>query len=162
MSVATTRNLFGSVVSDPTSSPDVDFNALTDFVVQWNKPADDAAASTATAEHAFARIPSTIACQIISAYYGTEGTITANDTSYATLTVSVRDGAGGSAVAACSQTTKITGGSGDVAAYVPQVLTLDTTKKAVAGGSVLTFLITKASSGVVVPAGFVTVHLRRV
>lgn len=160
MTVAATKSLMGSIIADPAGTPATDVNALTDFFVQWNKPADDAAASTATAEHAIARIP--IAAEIVSAYYGTESTITAHDTNYATLTVSVRDGAGGAASAACSQTTKITGGSGDIAAYVPKVLTLDTTKKAVAANSVLTVLISKASSGVVVPAGFISVHLRRV
>jgi len=77
--------------------------------------------------------------------------VTAHDTNYATFTVAKRTGSG-SASTIASQTTKITGGSGNVTAFVPVTLTLTDANVVLAAGDVLTIAIAKASSGVALTA----------
>lgn len=89
---------------------------------------------------------------ITAARYIPNSTLTAHDTNYATLTVSVEDGAGGAVGTAASKTTKITGGSGNWAAGVPVDLALGAAVT-LAAGQVLKFAITKAAAGVVVKSG---------
>jgi len=116
------------------------------------KIAADAAASTATAETAFARL--TAAGTIVGAYYSPSAALTASDTDYATLTLKIRDGEGGAAATVATLVTNVAGGSW--VAFTPKSLgTL--TNAAGAANSVLTLTITKAGSGVAVPAGVLTV-----
>lgn len=125
--------------------------ARTDFDTYIYQHAGDGAAGDTIAERAF---DATIKRNgtILSVEFMPSGTLTANDTNYATLSVAWRDGAGGGAQAVASQTTKITGGSGDWAAFVAEDLGT-ITNATVAPGAVLTFAQAKASSGVAVPAG---------
>jgi hypothetical protein len=116
----------------------------------------DGSAAATLSETAFARAG--YAGTILAAYYVPDAALTADDTDYGTLTVKIRDGAGGAAATVASKTTKITGGSGDWTAFVPVSLGA-ITNGTLAAGSILTALIAKAASGVVIPAGqFVIVY----
>ena len=78
--------------------------------------------------------------------------VTADDTNYATLTVTKRDYNGANSATVVAQTTKITGGSGDWTIHVPVSLgTLSIT--ALDDGEELVVGIAKAGSGVAIPAG---------
>ncbi len=75
--------------------------------------------------------------------------VTADDTSYATVTVAKQTGASATTIAA--KTTKITGGSGDLAAAIPYKFTsaaFTASATQMAADDVLTVAIAKASSGV--------------
>lgn len=72
--------------------------------------------------------------------------VTASDTLFATVTLSKRT-AGGAATVIATQTTKITGGSGNVAQFVSMPLTLTATAVQLAAGDSLTLAVAKASTG---------------
>lgn len=110
----------------------------------------DGAASTTTAEIAVGVSPR--AGKLFRAYYLPSAGLTAHDTTYATITVSRYTAAGGSKTTIASMTTKITGGSGDWVAFVPEALTL-AADVALEAGAIITYEIAKASTGVAVPAG---------
>lgn len=135
-------------------------NDLSDLVVTWQKDAADAAAGDATNTCIF-RNKLSCDLRVVAAEYIPDATLTAHDTNYATLSLQV--GTVGSFAAAASQTTKITGGSGDWAADTPEALTLSSTPAnlVVDAGDILQADIAKANSGVAVPAGVLVVHLRR-
>jgi hypothetical protein len=117
--------------------------------------AADAAASTATAEYVIGRFPQGAIIQNIK--ISPTGAVTAHDTTYATITVQKRDGAGGAASTVVAQTTKSTGGSGSWVAFT----TLDMgtlTGATVTAGTIITLTITKASSGVQLPTFNLTVN----
>lgn len=114
----------------------------------------DAAASTTLAELVIERVPS--ASTVIGVYFAPSAALTADDTNYATLTVSQRDGIGGAAASVAAKTTKITGGSGDWTAFVPVSLGTLTNASLIAG-SVLTLTIAKAGTGVAIPSGTLVV-----
>lgn len=97
-----------------------------------------------------------VAANVIDVRFVPDAALTANDTNYATLTAQKRDGAGGAGSTIGSQTTKITGGSGNWTAHVPVALT-PSAPVAMAAGNVLTLDIAKTAAGVVVPAGYVEV-----
>lgn len=122
----------------------------------WQKAAADGAAGTATAESPIPRAP--IACRVVSAQFVPGAALTAHDTTYATFTLRKRNGAGGAAVVLATVTTKITGGSGDWTAFIPVDFGTITSPDLLATDE-LTVEITKASTGVVVPLGFVRVRL---
>lgn len=110
----------------------------------------DALASTATAE-----IPVGVAVnasKIVKAYYLPGAALTADDTDYATITVSRYTAAGGSKTTIATVTTKITGGTGDWTAKVPVAITLSA-DNAVAAGALITYEVAKEGSGVALPAG---------
>lgn len=119
---------------------------------------DAATAGTAVTETVMARIP--VACRLITAYMSAPIAVTANDTTYATVTVAKRTGAGGATTLA-SQTTKITGGSGNLAAFVPAALTNTATSAnlAIAAGDVVTVAVAKASTGVALTAATSTFNV---
>lgn len=79
------------------------------------------------------------------------GAVTGDDTDYATLTVKVRDGAGGSAATVASKTTKTTGGTGSWSAFTTKDLG-SITNGTLAAGSVLTFTVAKSGAGQQLPA----------
>lgn len=128
--------------------------ARTDFdVYVFEKTAADAAAGDATAEIVIGAIRR--AGTILSATYYPSAALTANDTNYATLLVDQRDGAGGAPANVATANTN-TAGTGSWTAFVGE--TLGTiTNAAVVAGALLTFEITKASAGVVVPTGILVV-----
>lgn len=113
------------------------------------KEADDSAAGDATAEIPVFQAQDAVT--ITGAFYLPASTLTANDTDYATLLCYRRDSSGGSQATIASVATT-TGGSGNWTAFDGVSLgTLSNT--AIASGEMVTFEITKAASGVVVPRG---------
>jgi hypothetical protein len=131
-------------------------NGLRETAVDYTKEAADAMAADVTAAKYFYVARRDI--QVISADFVSAGTAAANGTNFATIIVNRHDGAGGSAVVAASASTAAT----SIAAGVPFALTLSTTLTdiQVTAGGVLSFQITKAAAGVVVPAGYVVVRVR--
>jgi hypothetical protein len=138
--------------------------SLFDFQVQFQKAADDAMASTATADTKFWTNPYTFPVQVFAASYNADGTITADDTNFATVTVKADDGAAGATVAVATWLTKITAGTGNIAAQVAKAATTlnASTIVSVAPGASLFFNIAKSGSGVVVRSGIFTLRMRKV
>lgn len=96
--------------------------------------------------------------KVISVKYLTQANLTAHDTNYATLSLVYDDGAGGSETTVASQTTKITGGSGNWTAG--NMIDIPVSAAIIpAAGKQLRFKIAKAASGVVVPVGVLCVNL---
>lgn len=110
---------------------------------------DAATAGTAVTETVHANVQR--AGKVVAAKLSAPIAVTANDTNYATVTVSKRTGAGGAVVIA-SRTTQITGGSGNIVAFVPVTLTLTAANQLLAAGDVLTVAVTKTGSGVALTA----------
>lgn len=112
----------------------------------------DAAAGTATAETPFytALVAQTISAVNVNA----NAALTADGTNNATVIIRKRDGAGGAAATVATLVTDVAGGSWS--AFVNKSLGA-ITNGVMAAGSVLTFEITKAGTGVVVPASTFTV-----
>jgi hypothetical protein len=126
-------------------------------VAVWPKDAIDAAANTATAEHAIGHSPA--AGTVRSVKYVPTAALTADNTNYATITVWKRDSAGANQTKVAEVTTQITG-SGNWTAFAPVALTLQAAANiALAAGSSLTVQIAKAGSGVQVPAGTLVVEM---
>lgn len=110
---------------------------------------DAATAGTAVTETPIGTLPND--AKVVAAYFKTPIAVTANDTTFATFTVSRRT-AGGSGTAIGSQTTKITGGTGNVTAFNPNPLTLTAANVQCSAGDELTLAIAKASTGVALNA----------
>lgn len=118
--------------------------------------AQDAAAGTTTAE-------TVVGCtvqsgKIVRAYYVPAAGLTANDTNYATITISRYTAAGGSKTTVAQITTQTTGGggTGNWTAFVPVPITLSSNTSLEAGAT-LTYEVAKAASGVQLPAGSLVV-----
>lgn len=128
---------------------------------QLRKPAADSMAADTTAYTAADAVRMQRAGRILGAWIYPQSTLTAHDTNYATVNVVKGDGAAGAETVMASQTTKITGGSGNWAAGVPEALTVSSTlaNTRIAKGEVLSFSIAKASSGVAVPICAITVEI---
>jgi hypothetical protein len=117
--------------------------------VTYEKAADANAAAT-TALKRFYRAPG--ARTVAAIHYIPEGALTASNTTFKTITVSQCSAVDGTVVAtAASVTTEITG-SGNWTAGVPVPLTLGA-GISLTEGQMLGFAITKASTGVTIPAG---------
>ena len=114
--------------------------------------ATDAAASTVTSETVVAGVPRRT--RVLFAYYVPAAALTADNTNYATITVSARDAAGGNKTTIASRTTQITG-SGNWTAWVPVPLTVTAVTSHVAAGGTITYEVAKAGTGVQLPAGSV-------
>jgi hypothetical protein len=117
--------------------------------------ADAATAGTAVTETVAVRLPTTGGTyRFIEAYMCSPIAVTAHDTNYATISVAKRLSTGASATALASQTTKITGGSGNLTAFAPAALTntATTADLEIAAASVITVAIAKAASGVALTA----------
>lgn len=128
-------------------------------VFKLYKPAADAMATDTTAYTAADQTYMPSAGRILGAWIQPQATLTAHDTNYATVNVVSADNAAGAAVVMASQTTKITGGSGNWAVGIKEALTVTSTvaERSFAKGAVLGFSIAKASSGVAVPICSITV-----
>lgn len=140
-------------------------NALFENDFEFLKTADDGSAAAATAEFVLARIARRAKLVDVIFTPATATGLTSNDTSYASLILQSRDGAGGAAKVLSTTTTKTSasGGTGNWTQWVnvPGVVTaFDPTLFVIPAGGFLTFQITKASSGVVVPGGTLTARLQ--
>lgn len=126
------------------------------FAFEHLKTAADGAGSTATSE-----VPLGMArraSKTLAAYFIPASTLTADDTNYATLTISKRAAGGGSKTTVASISTT-TSGSGNFVAWVPVPLTVVAADASVTALSQLSFEITKTGTGVVVPIGKLVVYL---
>lgn len=117
--------------------------------------AQDAAAATTTAETTFG--VARLGTRLLSAYYQPAAALTADNTNYATITVSKRTSAGGTKTTIASVATTIAGGTGNWTAWAPVPITLSATTAdlTIAAGSSITYEIAKAGTGVQLPAGTV-------
>ena len=90
-----------------------------------------------------------------------EASLTANDTTYKTLTFGIVDGAGGGATVVGTQTTKATGGSGSWVAATALTIPLTATvaNLSFTAGKYLQLAITHASTGVAEPIYTVVVEI---
>ena len=132
-------------------------DAIHDGVWTFHKPAAD----TAGTDYTYFAMKVPFDVQIISVSICPHATLTANDTNYATITLEAGDGAAGSTDTVASQTTKITGGSGDWAADTYVELTVDPDYALVDDGQMLLVEAVKAASGVAVPIASFTIRYRR-
>jgi hypothetical protein len=124
------------------------------------KAADDAMASTATAEtYTGVLVPVKSRIKAIN-YIATTGGVTADATNNAVITVSYRDSTGGNAVVLGTFTSNVAGGN--VTQGAPKAFTLTAANVIVAANGSLTYTITKGGSGVVVRAGNFTVECEAV
>lgn len=123
--------------------------------IGYAKDAVDGAAADVTAERGMWVAP--VACTVVSVKYVPTAALTANDNDYATLRVQRRDSNGANPATVASQTTKVTGGSGDWTAFKAVALT-NGAGVALAAGEHLTFDIAKAGNGVAVPSGQLVVE----
>lgn len=122
------------------------------------KGADDAMASTTTAE-TFTGIYFARACRLKSIVYSaTTGGVTADNTNFATVTVSKRDSAGANLTTIATLTTTITS-SGNLSQGVGKALVLTASAVNITAGSTVTYSVAKAGSGVVLRAANFTVEV---
>lgn len=115
------------------------------------KPAADAMAADTTAYTAADQIRIPRACRILGANIQPLSTLTAHASNNCSVNVVKGDGAAGAAVVMATYTSDVAGGN--LAAGVTKAMTVTSTlaNQRAAAGSVLSFNITKAASGVVVP-----------
>ena len=139
-------------------------NALFESEFPFNKAADDGAAATATAETVLVTVPRR--AKLVSVIYvpSTATNLVASDTNYASIIMQSRDGAGGVAKVLGTTTTKTagSGGTGNWTQWLSVngvVTPFDPTNFVIPAGGSLTFQITKAGTGVVVPAGSLTARI---
>jgi len=130
--------------------------------VPYVKAAADAMASTATAADYF--FSPSRPMELVDAKFISAGTLTSNDTAYASIIVNKHDGAGGAGTPMCQGDTKTTsgGGGGNLAAGVAYNLPISATEanRQIAPNQVCSFQITKTGAGVVVPAGWLSLKFR--
>lgn len=128
-------------------------SASTPLQIEWDKAAADGAAGTATAEHVVYRATGPVIVKSVE--YVPDAALTANDTNFATITLSRRNADGTNSVTVASVSTKTTGGggSGNWSQWVSVALALTAANVAMVAGQILTIAITKPGAGVVVPAG---------
>lgn len=110
--------------------------------------AGDSAASDTLAERVFARLPA--ASTVTAIKLSPTGAATANNTTYATIVVGWRDGAGGALQTLATLTTQVSGGGSWVAFTTKDMGAI--TNAVISAGGVLTVSIAKASTGVQLPS----------
>jgi hypothetical protein len=98
---------------------------------------------------------------VTSCEYTGATALAANGSSYISLLVQKRDGAGGAAVTVASTDTNTAGANQSISAFVPLTITLTTTdaNKKFAAGNVLTFKSTETGTPTT-PIGFATINVR--
>lgn len=117
------------------------------------KPAADAMAADTTAYTAAYQYRARCAGRLLGAYLQPQGTATAHNDNFATISAQKADGAGGAGTTMASRTTDANGGGVSLAAGVTVPMTLSATvaDTRYAAGAVIGFAIAKAGSGVAVP-----------
>ena len=117
----------------------------------WLKTADDAMASTTTAETQVGGFA--VAGTVKAIYYISNGTLTGDDTNNAVVTVSKRTSAGGSKTTLGTLTTNVAGGNYVQGQRIAFALTATVANLTLAALATISFEIAKGGSGVVVRAG---------
>lgn len=110
--------------------------------------AADGSAGATTAEMVIAEFKA--ATTLAKVYIAPDGALTAHDTNYATITIKVRDGAGGTASTVVALTTETTG-SGDWTAFT-KVDMGALSNAVIPAGAILTKTVAKAAAGVQLPS----------
>ena len=128
-----------------------------DGVWTFHKPAAD----TAGTDYTYWSMKVPFDVEIVEVTICPHGTLTAHDDNYATITLEKADGAAGSATAVATQTTKITGGSGDWAADTFEDVPVDASEKTVDDGQMLLVEAVKTGTGVAVPISSFSIRYRR-
>lgn len=160
------KELASYIGSTPATDNDTPVSTLATVPVIYVKAAADGAAGTATSAQAVWRAPYNVRLISCSLLTHTGGTITADASNNATVRIRKADGAGGTPITMASYTSDVAGGS--VAALTTKALTNVTTSTAnvsdlyVPAGSIIVIDITKAGTGVVVPACIVNVSVEKV
>lgn len=121
------------------------------YVVQ--KVAVDGAAGTATAYTAGFNIRMKNAGRILGAYVAPIGALTADASNNTTINAISADGAGGAAVVMATLVTDLAGGNWVAGVTKTMTVTSTDANRRWIAGAVIGFNITKAGTGVVVPAG---------
>jgi hypothetical protein len=135
-------------------------NQLTDIFVPAAKAADDAMASTTTADFVIWTNPFDFNVVVVAGRYTPANTITGDNTNNAVITAKTNDGGVATPAAALSMTTDVA--TGNFAANQPKAFTTLTPANAVIppGGN-LWLGIAKGGSGVIVRNGIFNFRLRR-
>lgn len=149
------RGLLGSHDVSP-EDVKTQVQAILEHKAGYNKAAADAMASTTTAADYF--YVATRDVELVEAKLVSAATAAANGTNFATVIVNKHDGLGGAGTVAAQGDTTAT----SIAAGVPFTIAPSATvaNRQLSAGQVLSFQITKGGSGVVVPAGNVSLTLR--
>jgi hypothetical protein len=155
------RQMLTAVAQLASTTADTIIDYLLSETVCYYKDAADTAANANTADTYLFRVPTGQAREIVSIYLVTAGTLAADNSNYATITVEKADGAAGSQTTVASLATTEAGGSW--AAGTSKALTLSTTKANVLldAGEVLSFKIDKSGTGVSVPITSLFVEMRK-
>jgi hypothetical protein len=128
--------------------------------IGYAKTAADGMASTTTAATLFWVNPFDFALKIVSARLVSASALTADATNYGTVLVQVDDGANGTPATALTWETSLTG-TGNWVADTAESATVTAANAVIAAGACLHFTITKAGSGVVIPALFIQIVAER-
>lgn len=133
--------------------------ANSDFFI-YSKAAADGMASTTTAETDFnVYFPRIVICKAIR-LTAQGGTITADPTNNAVITVSKRDSAGANLTTLGTLTTNSAGlGGATLAQRATAAFTLTAANVRIAAGSTITFSIAKGGTGVVVPISMLSLEV---
>lgn len=134
-------------------TPDVAKAVAAMAAQSWQKTAADGAAATATAETVIGGQGPAAGFKLDSVQFFPAAALTADDTNFATITVTKRT-AGGSTVTIATATTKTSasGGTGNWTAWSPVTIPVSA-GASVAAGDLVSVAITKSGTGVVVPQG---------
>jgi hypothetical protein len=151
----------------PGSSAELAALYATAFSVAISKAADGAAATTTANTFMFCNETPYPMYILSASYVSPAGTITADNTNFATISVLTDNAAAGAPAAAGQRSTTVAApGTGNVAAAIKTDLitsgtltTANSTARILAAGANLWFAIAKGGTGVVVPAGTITVTL---
>lgn len=135
-------------------------NTLTCGMPFFDKASADAMASTTTSE-TYTGVYIPYDSKVTVYFNPTSGSLTANDTNYATVTVSKRDSAAANKATIATLTTTTTS-SGNLTQGAGKQLVAASGSASVAAGSTITFEIAKTGTGVVVPAGRFTVVCEKI
>lgn len=153
----------------PGASGELVAQYLNAFPVAISKAADGAAATTTANTFIFCNETPFPLYVLSASYVSPAGTITADNTNFATISVLTDNGAAGAPAAAAQRSTTIAApGTGNVAAAIKvDLLTAGTitsanaTARILPAGGNLWFAIAKSGTGVVVPAGTINVTLAK-
>lgn len=161
--MATDRELLkqaqsGHVASVGLTDPIAAVSAAHSSLPSFTKASDDAMASTTTSE-TYTGIYVKRKAKLNGIHYiATTGGVTANNTDYATVTVSKRDSSGGTKTTLATLTTTVTS-SGNITQGAAKDLVLTAANVVIDAGSTITYEVAKAGSGVILRAGVFTLDL---
>jgi hypothetical protein len=137
------------------SDVEAEFNQMTDFLLTWQKDADDSASTTVTTNRAIIA-PTPLRFDVIAATWIQHAASTLNATQYATLTLNKNDGAGSTMLAVAAKSTQ----SNTISARTEFTLAVTASARRVNAGQALWINIGKTGAKKI-RSGMLTVHCRR-